>query len=287
MTRPRRSVLYIPGSNERALEKGKSLPADAVILDLEDAVAPDAKQSARERALDYINRRSFGAREVLLRVNGRDTPWGYDDLVASAKCKADAILLPKVESSDDIRRAVNVLEAYGASSDLAIWCMLETPRGILRAEEIAGSDRRVAGFVMGTNDLAKDLQAAHTPMRLPMLTSLSHCLLVARAYNLAIIDGVFPDLGDEEGFIGACAQGAELGFDGKSVIHPKQLAAANDAFAPSEEAIAFARRIIQAHAEAVAKGQGVVLVDGKLIENLHVAGARRIVLMADKIKSRK
>lgn len=283
---PRRSVLYMPGSNARALEKGRSLDADGLILDLEDAVAPDAKAQARNQVVEAIRAGGYGHREILLRVNGLSTPWGYDDLVAAAQSGTDAVLLPKVDSADMVRQAEGILVASGAPDSLQLWCMMETPRGILRAEEIADSSPRLGGFVMGTSDLAKDLHAAHTPLRLPMIPSLGICLLAARAAGIAILDGVYLDLSDEEGFAASCKQGAELGFDGKTLIHPKQLAPANEAFAPTEAEVEFSRRIIQAHAEAEAEGKGVIVVDGKLIENLHVENAKRLVALAEAIANR-
>ena len=281
--RPRRSILYMPGSNTRAMEKGKSIPADGLIMDLEDATAPDAKETARGLVAETVRQGGYGKREVFIRVNALETRWGYDDLAAAAGAGADAILLPKVESGDMVRKAEQILVDHGAPDDLAIWCMMETPMGILKAEEIASSTRRMGGFVMGTSDLAKDLHAAHTTMRLPMLTSLSWCLLAARAFGLAVVDGVYLDLGDDEGFAASCKQGAELGFDGKTLIHPKTVAAANRAFAPTADQIEYSRRIIAAHAEAAAAGKGVVVVDGRLVENLHVVNARRLVALADAI----
>ena len=285
--RPRRSMLYMPGSNARALEKGKTLPADALILDLEDAVAPDAKVAAREQVTEAVRAGGYGHRELLVRVNGLATPWGYDDLVAAATSGADAVLLPKVDSADMVRQVEAVLDAAGAPADLAIWCMMETPRGILHAEEIACASPRLGGLVMGTSDLAKDLHAAHTALRLPLVTSLGLCLLAARAAGVAIMDGVYLDLSDDEGFAASCKQGAELGFDGKTLIHPKTLAAANEAFAPSDDEVAFSRKIIAAHDEAEAAGKGVVVVDGKLIENLHVENAKRLVALAEAIAARR
>jgi citrate lyase subunit beta / citryl-CoA lyase len=280
--RPRRSMLYMPGSNARALEKAKELPADGLILDLEDAVAPDAKVAARDRVCAAA-RAGYGARETLVRVNDLATPWGHADLVAAATAGADGVLLPKVEGADAVRRAEAVLDQAGAPPDLALWCMMETPRAMLRAEEIADASPRMAGLVMGTSDLAKELHAAHTPLRLPMITALGLCLLASRAYGLAILDGVHLDLEDEAGFAAACDQGAELGFDGKTLIHPRQIAPANRAFAPDEEEVASARRIIEAHEEATREGKGVVVVDGRLIENLHVAEAVRRVRLAEMI----
>ncbi|MEM9070354.1 MAG: CoA ester lyase [Myxococcota bacterium] len=285
MTTPRRSVLYMPGSNPRALEKGRTLNADGLILDLEDAVAPDAKESARTQVTDAIAN-GYGHREILLRVNGLDTPWGYDDLAAAAQSGASGVLLPKVNTADDVRAAERILSAHGAPQGLRLWCMMETPRAVLHAESIADSTGRLEGFVMGTSDLAKDLHAAHTAMRLPLLLSLGQCLLAARAAGLAILDGVHLDLADADGFAASCRQGAELGFDGKTLIHPKQLAAANEAFAPSDDEVTFSRRIIEAHAAAVKEGRGVLVVDGKLIENLHVENAARLVALADAIASR-
>jgi citrate lyase subunit beta / citryl-CoA lyase len=281
--RPRRSLLYMPGANTRALEKGRSLPADGLILDLEDAVAPDAKLAARDNVLKALAAGGYGKREILLRINALDTPWGQADAAAAAKSGADAILIPKVESAAHVRQVEAIMEQQGAPETQTLWCMMETPLGILHAEEIAQSSRRLAGFVMGTSDLAKDLRCAHTALRLPMITSLGSCLLAARAYGLAIVDGVYLDLEDDAGFAAACQQGKELGFDGKSLIHPKTVAKANEVFAPSEADVSWARKIIAAHAEAEAQGKGVVLVDGKLIENLHVAAARRQVELADAI----
>lgn len=281
--RPRRSILYMPGANTRALEKGRTLPADGLILDLEDAVAPDAKVQARENVVKALAEGGYGKREILLRINGLETPWGHADAQAAAKSKADAILIPKVESAAQVRQVETIMEQAGAPDSMTIWCMMETPMGMLHAEEIAQSSPRLAGFVMGTSDLAKDLRCAHTPMRLPMLTSLGLCLLAARAYGLAIVDGVYLNLEDDEGFAASCVQGKELGFDGKSLIHPKTVAKANEVFAPSAEEVAWARKIIEAHAEAERQGKGVVVVDGKLIENLHVAAARRQVELAEAI----
>lgn len=283
--RPRRSALYMPGSNPRALEKARDLPCDAIIMDLEDAVAPDAKEAAREAVAAALLTGGYGGRELVLRVNGLDTAWGYADLAFAAGQPVHAVLLPKVESADAVRRADAVLTAHGAPDELALWCMMETPRGVLAATGIAGASPRVAGFVMGTSDLAKDLHCLHTPDRLPFVTALGLCLLAARAHGLAILDGVYLDLGDDEGFAASCRQGVEFGFDGKSLIHPKTIATANAAFAPSEAAIAWARRITAAHAAAEAEGKGVLLVDGKLVEALHVAEAKRLVALAERIQA--
>lgn len=278
-SRPRRSVLYMPGSNERALEKGKILAADGLILDLEDAVAPNQKAEARQRIVDTVNGGGYGLREVLIRTNGFQTEWGFDDIAAVAQSKADGIVLPKVESADAIRMCEQILIDNGAHDDIQIWCMIETPRGVLNAERMAAASNRIGGFVRGTSDLAKDVHAAHTHDRLPMLYSLGHCLLVARAYGLAILDGVHLDLSDDDGFAHSCEQGKELGFDGKTLIHPKTIAKANEVFAPQPTAVDWANRIIEAFAEAQGRGEGVVVVDGKLVENLHVEEAKRLVAL--------
>ncbi len=281
--RPRRSVLYMPGSNARALEKAKSLPADALILDLEDAVAPNAKETARQQVCQAVNAGGYGMRELIIRVNGLATPWGYADVAAAACSGADAILLPKVESADAIRQLETIMVNSGAPASMTIWAMMETPRSILRASRIAEASRRIECLVMGPSDLAKDLHCAHTRQRLPMITSLGICLLAARAANLAILDGVYLDLNDEEGFEYACRQGAELGLDGKTLIHPKTIELANRMFSPSPIEVDWSRKIIAAHAEAAAEGKGVAVVDGMLIENLHVENAKRLVAMADAI----
>lgn len=283
VTRPRRSVLYMPGSNQRALEKARTLAADGLILDLEDAVSPDAKDVARTQVVEAVKAGGYGGRELLVRVNGLNTPWFYADVAAAASSGADAILIPKVESADAVRQVEAIMIASGAPETMAIWCMMETPRGILKAEEIAAATPRMGGFVMGTSDLAKDLHCAHTPLRLPMITSLGLCLLAARAYGLAVLDGVYLDLNDDAGFEASCVQGLELGFDGKTLIHPKTIDAANRVFAPSEREIEWSKKIIAAHAEAAAEGKGVVVVDGKLVENLHVENAKRIVRLAEQI----
>jgi citrate lyase subunit beta / citryl-CoA lyase len=281
--RPRRSVLYMPGSNARALEKARSLPADGLIFDLEDAVAPDAKASAREQVCAAIRAGGYGAREIVVRVNALASPWGQADLAAAANAGADAVLIPKVESADLVRQSLAVLDEAGGPADLPLWCMMETPRAMLRAEAIAAAHPRVGCLVMGTSDLAKDLHAAHTALRLPMITALGLCLLAARACGLAILDGVHLDLADAEGLEAACRQGAELGFDGKTLIHPGQIGPANAAFAPSADRLSRARRIIEAHEQAARKGKGVVVVDGRLVENLHVIEARRQLELADAI----
>lgn len=284
--RPRRSALYMPGSNARALEKGRSLPADVLIMDLEDAVAPSAKVEARSLILEALESDGYNHKEIVIRVNGLDTPWGYDDLIMAARSKADAILLPKVESADTIRRVESILRAVEAPESLAIWCMLETPRGILHAEEIADASSLLEALVMGSSDLAMDLHCMHTEMRLPMLNSLSTCVLAARAAGLTVLDGVYLDLNDDDGYRKSCRAGLEMGFDGKTLIHPKTIKVANEVFAPSEEEVSWARKIIAAYHDAVSKGSAVTLVDGKLIENLHVNGAERTLKLFEVIESR-
>ena len=281
--RPRRSMLYMPGSNTRALEKARGLPADALILDLEDAVAPDAKTEARQNIVSALTEGGYGQRELVVRVNGLDSPWGQDDIAAIAPTAAHAILIPKVESAEMVREVERLMVGAGVSETMGIMCMMETPLGILRADEIAGASPRLSCLVMGTSDLVKDLNAKHTPERSPVLTSLSLCVLAARAHGLAVVDGVHLDLNDAEGFEAQCRQGRELGMDGKTLIHPKTVAAANAAFGPSESDVAQAKRIIEAHAEATRAGKGVVVLDGKLIENLHVEDAQRTVALAASI----
>lgn len=281
--RPRRSVIYVPGSNPRVIEKAKGLPVDGVILDLEDAVAPEAKVSARDIVAAVTKAGGFGTKELIVRVNGLNTDWGYEDLVAVAGMCVHAILIPKVDGPEAVRQADAILSQAGAPEALRLWCMMETPLGILNAKEIAAAGPRLGGFAMGTSDLAKDLHAAHTRERLPMLTSLGLCLLAARAYGLSILDGVHLDLNDPEGLVVSCRQGAEMGFDGKTLIHPSQIAAANHAFAPSEAEIDWARKVIAAHAAAAAEGKGITVLDGRLVENLHVQNAQRVVALAEAV----
>ena len=286
VVKPRRSALYMPASRAGALEKAKTLPADVLIFDLEDAVSPDAKEMAREQAVAAASSGAYGPREIVIRANALDTPWGHDDLAAIAGSGADAALLPKVESDATIRQSAALLDRH-AGGEMAVWAMMETPLAMLRADAIAGAGHRLSALVMGTSDLAKALGAAHTRDRLPFITGLGLCLLAARAHGLAVLDGVHLDLADDEGFAAACRQGAELGFDGKTLIHPKQVAPCNDAFSPAPGAVAEARRIIAAHAEAEAAGQGVVVLDGRLIENLHVEMAERTVALAEAVAARR
>ena len=281
--RPRRSLLYMPGANPRVLDKARGLPADGLIIDLEDAVAPEAKEGARAIVAAALAAGGYGSRELILRVNPLDTPWGHGDLAAAATMPIDAVLLPKVESPDRVRLTVSLLDSLGASERLAIWCMIETPLGVLAAREIAAASPRLGALVVGTADLTKELHAVASRDRLPLITSLGLAMLAARAHGLAILDGVHLDLSDEEGFALSCRQGRELGFDGKTLIHPKQIAPANLAYAPSPEEIDWSRRVIAAHTEAAAAGKGIVLLDGKLIEGLHVENARALLALAEEI----
>jgi citrate lyase subunit beta/citryl-CoA lyase len=273
----------MPGSNPRALDKARGLPADALILDLEDAVAPDMKAMARDQVCAAVLGGGYGGRELIIRVNGLDTPWGRDDVIAAAAAGPDAVLLPKVESAEQVQMAEALLVQHGAPAKTAIWCMMETPKGILHAEAIAAASSRMGALVMGTSDLVKDLNAQHTPLRLPVITALGLCLLAARAYGLAILDGVYLDLDDAAGFEASCRQGLELGFDGKTLIHPKTIDAANRVFAPTPEQVAYAHKIIAAFEAAMLEGKAVVLVDGKLIENLHVEQAKKLAALAAQI----
>lgn len=280
---PYRSVLYMPGSRPRALEKARTLAADALILDLEDAVAPAEKVNARELVAEAVEAGGYGKRKLLVRVNGFDTEWGEADIARASAAQPDAILLPKVESPADIARAALLMAEAGARDHVRIWAMMETPRGALNALAIADSHGRLEGFVLGTNDLVKDLGAAHTPERLPLVTSLGLCLLAARAAGLVCVDGVYNAFQDAEGLRAVCVQGRDMGFDGKTLIHPDQIAVANEVFAPSAEAVELARRQVEAFEAAAARGEGVAVVDGRIVENLHVVTAKRLLERADTI----
>jgi citrate lyase subunit beta/citryl-CoA lyase len=284
--RPRRSVLYMPGANERALEKAKGLDADALILDLEDAVAPDAKVEARARVCAAAASGEYGSKEVAIRANALDTPWHADDLRAIAEAGPAAVVVPKINSAGDVAAVEKALEAGGAPDHTMIWAMLETPIAMLHAQAIAASSERLTVLVMGTNDLAKELHAEHVPGRAPLLSGLGLCLLAARAAGKVILDGVYNDIKDEAGFAAECRQGRQLGFDGKTLIHPSQLGPCNLAFAPDEDEVASSREIIEAFEAATAAGQGVVTVNGRMIENLHVDNARRVLALADAIAAR-
>jgi citrate lyase subunit beta / citryl-CoA lyase len=276
----------MPGANERALEKARTLPADALIFDLEDAVAPDAKVEARRRVCAAATSGEYGAREVTIRVNGLDTQWHAEDLAAVAAAGPAAVVVPKINSVADVAAVDKALEAGGAPDHTVIWAMLETPVAMLHAAEIATASERLAVLVMGTNDLAKELHAEHVPGRQPLLTGLGLCLLAARHAGKVILDGVYNDIRNAAGFEAECLQGRQMGFDGKTLIHPGQLEPCNRVFAPSQDEIASAREIIAAFEQAGAAGKGVVTVNGRMIENLHVDNARRTLALADAIAQR-
>ena len=280
--RPYRSVLYIPGSNSRALEKAKTLSVDAIIFDLEDAVAQDAKTTARHTLAEALIGGGYGKRARIVRINGFDTEWGADDLDMMAEAAPDAILLPKVGSAADIEGLAAKLDLRPQMSNTMIWAMIESPAGVLNAAAIAAAPR-MAGLVMGTNDLEKDLSARFRADRLPMMMSLQMCLLAARASGIVIVDGVYNAFKDDEGLRAEAEQGRDLGFDGKTLIHPAQVAIANEIFAPDAEELDLARRQIEAFAAAEKNGQGVAVVDGKIVENLHIVTARRTLSRAEAI----
>ena len=286
LTRPRRSCLYVPGANGRALERAKSLPADAFILDLEDAVAPEAKADARGAIRNAVGDRAYGAREVMIRVNGLETEWGQDDLEMAASVGVDGVLVPKITSGDDICVADQCLDDAGAVPDLGLWAMIETPLAILNIGEIAAasSDTRLTGFVIGTNDLAKELNAVPTPDRRAFIFSLSAALAAARAYHLAAIDGVCNDINNDEALSAECEQGRVLGFDGKTLIHPSQIETANRVFSPSEAELSHAKDVIEAFSLPENRGKGVISLDGRMVELLHLEQAERLFAINDAIR---
>jgi citrate lyase subunit beta/citryl-CoA lyase len=290
MIRPRRSVLYMPGSNARALEKARTLAADGIILDLEDSVAPEAKEAARAQVTEAVKAGGFGTREVFIRINGVDTPWHADDLEAAAHAAPDAILVPKVSSPDTLELVGRRLLDTHIDLKTRIWAMIETPLAIFNVLSIAAqardSESRLAGFIMGTNDLAKDTRARLVPDRAPMLVWLSMCVAAARIHGIDILDGVYNDIGNAEGFAHECAQGVELGFDGKTLIHPSQLDVCNKAFSPAPEEVAEARKVIAAFDLPENKAKGVVSIDGRMVERLHADMARRTVAIAEAIEAR-
>jgi citrate lyase subunit beta/citryl-CoA lyase len=288
--RPRRSVLYMPGSNARALDKAKTLPADGVILDLEDSVAPQAKEAARQQVVDAVKAGGFGDREVFIRINGVDTPWHADDLSAAAQAAPDVILVPKVSNSETLELIGRRMLDMGTDHKTRVWAMIETPLAIFNILSIAAaardSETRLAGFVMGTNDLAKDTRARLVPGRAPMLTWLSMCVAAARIHGIDVLDGVYNDIGNTDGFAKECAQGLELGFDGKTLIHPSQIEPCNTAFSPSPAEVEQARKMIAAFDLPENKGKGVVSIDGRMVERLHADMARRTVAIAEAISAR-
>ena len=281
--RPRRSILYVPGSNPRALEKARTLPCDGLILDLEDSVAPEAKGAARAAVVAALAEGGFASREVLVRVNARRTEWFGADVPALARAGADGLVLPKVESPEDVLAATALLAESGAPPGLPLWLTIETPRGVLASAALAGAHPAVAGLVAGTSDLAKELRARHVPGRGPLLHSLSAIVLAARAHGLAALDGVHLTLDDDDGFAAACRQGRDLGFDGKTLIHPRTIEAANRLFAPDPVEVEGARRLLAAWRAARAAGKGVTVLDGLLVEELHALEAERLVTLADAI----
>ncbi|KGN33645.1 (3S)-malyl-CoA thiolesterase [Knoellia sinensis KCTC 19936] len=281
---PRRSVLYMPSSNERALEKAKTLPVDGLILDLEDAVGPDHKESARDNACAAAASGEYGNREVTIRINGIGTQWHEADLAAAAAAGPAGVVVPKVGSADEVRSLVAGLEAAGAPEHTKLWAMIETPEAIFNVREIAKASPRLAVLVMGTNDLVKELRADHVPGRGPLLTSLQLSLLAAREAGIAILDGVYNDVKNAEGFEAECVQGRDFGFDGKTLIHPGQVEPCNTIFAPSDEAVADARGILEAW--EAGDGSGVVTHNGRMVENLHVDIARRVLAVHEVVSSR-
>jgi citrate lyase subunit beta/citryl-CoA lyase len=288
--RPRRSVLYMPGSNARAIEKARTLPADAVILDLEDSVAPDAKAAARQQVVDAVKAGGFGAREVVVRVNGLDTPWHVDDVTAAAHAAPDAILVPKISTPHQLEAIGQRLLDMHADLRTRIWAMIETPIAIFNilslAKEADDSESRLDAFVMGTNDLAKDTRARIVPGRAPMLGWLMQCVAAARIYGVDIIDGVYNDLGNAEGFARECGEARDMGFDGKTLIHPNQIEACNAAFSPNADDVAQAQKVIAAFDLPENKNKGVVAIDGRMVERLHAEMARRTVAIAQAIAQR-
>jgi len=288
--RPRRSVLYMPGSNARAIEKARELPADGVILDLEDAVAPEAKAMAREQIRTALEKGGFGDREVFVRINGLDTRWWVDDLHAVADVRPDAVLVPKISDPHQLQDLAARIVDMGTDPHIRVWAMMETPLAMLNVGAIAAaahdSETRLSGFVMGTNDLAKDTRARIVPGRAPMLPWLMTCVAAARAFGIDILDGVYNDLGNAEGFADECRQARDLGFDGKTLIHPRQIEACNDAFSPAPEEVEAARKIIAAFDLPENRGKGVIQIEGRMVERLHAEMARRTVEIADAIARR-
>ena len=281
-----RSVLYMPGSKDRALEKATSLPADALIFDLEDAVAPTEKDVARECVVNTLSSRDYGHRLRIVRINGLETQWGEEDMRAVCSAQPDVILIPKVNDAQSVLKAEHLFNAFGGVASIKLWAMMETPLSILNAQSIAASTPKLRGFVMGTNDLIKDMNARDTPDRVAVLPALSLCVLAARAYGLVCIDGVHNALDDEAGLSAVCSQGRDMGFDGKSLIHPKQLEITNRIFAPSQEEVEMASEYVKAFEQAKAEGLGVAVVNGRIVENLHVEQAQRLLSLDKQIKER-
>jgi len=274
----------MPGSNQRALEKGKEVLADILIMDLEDGVAPKAKEEARSRVVKMISGGGYGYREVGVRINGAGTSWHEEDITNIASSGADMIVLPKTESPETVKKVAQLMKKSGSPPEMQIWCMIETARGVLEVNAIACSHPRLGALLIGSADLTKDLHAKHLPDRLPLMTSIQLCLLASRANGLSILDSPFFDLSDDKGFLSSCEQGRSLGFDGKTLLHPKTISGANEAFSPSKEDIIWAHKITKAHAMALKEGKAVTLVDGQLVEELHVTEAKRLVAFSKKIE---
>jgi citrate lyase subunit beta/citryl-CoA lyase len=287
MTRPRRSLLFMPGSNARALEKARVVPADGIILDLEDSVAPDAKAAARDQIAKAIAAGGFGKREVLIRTNGLDTPWWLDDIGMAAKAQPHGILVPKVSSIEDLNAIADRLNDVNAHASIRVWAMIETARAVLHAEELAAASKnsktRLAGFVFGPNDVSRETRIRMLPGRAAMIPMITHCILATRAHGLEILDGPYSDFSNVDGFAAECAQGRDLGFDGKTLIHPGQIEACNAIFTPREEEVAEARKIIAAFEKPENAARGAIQIDGRMVERLHAEMARRTIAIADAI----
>ena len=287
MIRPRRSLLFMPGSNARALEKARNLPADGIILDLEDSVAPEAKGMARDQIAQAIAVGGFGKREILIRVNTLDSPWWIDDIAMAGKARPDGILVPKVSSVEDLAAIADRLGAINADSSIRVWAMIETARAVLHAEELAAASRnpetRLAGFVFGPNDISRETRIRMLPGRAAMIPMITHCILAARAYGLEILDGPYSDFSNTDGFGKECTQARDLGFDGKTLIHPGQIVACNAIFTPPEEEVAHARKIIAAFDQPENAARGAIQIDGQMVERLHADMARRTIAIADAI----
>jgi citrate lyase subunit beta/citryl-CoA lyase len=287
MTRPRRSLLFMPGSNARALEKGRNLPADGLILDLEDSVAPDAKAKAREQIVAAVAAKGFGRREILIRTNSLDTPWWSDDVAMAGTAKPDGILVPKISSVDDLMKIGARLSEVGADPSIKVWAMIETARAVLHAEELAAASRdsktRLAGFVFGPNDISRETRIKMLPGRAAMIPMITHCILATRAHGLEILDGPYSDIGNIDGFAAECAQGRDLGFDGKTLIHPSHVDACNAIFTPPQEEVAEARKILAAFELPENVSRGAIQLDGRMVERLHAEMAKRTIEIADAI----
>src|SRR3954447_10024021 len=289
MTRPRRSLLFMPGSNARALEKARILSADGIILDLEDSVAPDAKATARDQIAKAIAAGGFGKREVLIRINSLDTPWWVDDIGMAGKAKPDGILVPKISTVDDLTAIADRLSDINADASIRVWAMIETARAVLHAEELAAASRdseiRLAGFVFGPNDISRETRIRMQPGREAMLPLITHCILATRAYGLEILDGPYSDFSNVNGFGQECTQARDLGFDGKTLIHPGQIDACNAIFTPPAEEVAYARKVIAAFERPENSSRGAIQLDGRMVERLHAEMARRTIAIADAIRS--